>query len=269
MTASPGHIFCTILTDTTGRRGSSQQHSLLRFGQTRTPSSTSPVPARKRAPAHQVPCSIPLSSAYPLEIIAFPRCVQYPWSPSLFRRIAGTSSQCRRVPFPRQLKGLDSSSLPSLTALDVDGNRLRSLEGLRRLPSLVHLSLRRNLIGARRQAGKADGREESAAPVELPRLETVRLDCNSLRSLEALGPCRALCHMSAAHNLIASVPSLTQWPNLRLLDLSHNRVEMLDGIAELHGLAVLRLRGNRVRSLAEVTRCVPTMTTSFFFCASR
>lgn len=151
-----------------------------------------------------------------------------------------------------------SSPLRSVSILDVDGNRLRSLRQLTdSFPSVVHLSVRRNKLSFPKAGGSAgviDSNSDSE-PLIVPSLQTLRVCFNAIEDINALRGCRHLQRLYASHCGLRSIPFVPEWgASLQVLDLSYNRIrdDGLAGLQTFRSLIALRLRGNLIRSVDSV-----------------
>ena len=124
------------------------------------------------------------------------------------------------------------AALPWLCGLDLSLNHLEALELTpETVPRLRTLCLRNNRL-------------RSAAPLgALISLRQLDISLNQIESLEGLEGLEELTALSASGNRIASLPAVLP-PSLRLLDLQHNALRSLSSLAPLSGLRTLRLSRN-------------------------
>jgi len=162
------------------------------------------------------------------------------------------------------LPTLARDGLPSLWALDVDGNRLPDLGVLAALPGLVALSARANRV----RVVAPPPPEGGAPPPPLlppgPLLETLRLDCNPLGLPAALPLLRAYRRLQRLYVGFTGLRAVAGGglpvppevgSRLAVLDLTGCRVDDagLAGLSALRSLRALRLRGNNVASSEALT----------------
>ena len=177
-------------------------------------------------------------------------------------------------------------SLPYLTSVDLSDNHLTTLDGLDGLPSLHSLTCCRNrLVCALDFAAPATGSrlrtadlrenlisgavslpaDASGRPLGVdahPRLETLLLDGNRLRSLRGVGAATRLRTFSVARNALQDTAGLEQLTELRALDLSANKLCQCDELRHLTSLRTLQLEGNRIAALPDLAGCLGLHTLS-------
>ncbi|XP_044155260.1 leucine-rich repeat-containing protein 23 [Bufo gargarizans] len=134
----------------------------------------------------------------------------------------------------------DLSALGPLThllSLHVDQNQLVSVGGLGELPYL-------------QQASLAQNRLQNLQGVAHPRLETLNLIGNELRTLESLecSKLHSLHTLELRGNKLPSTAGL-YLPNLRQLYLAQNNMMTLEGLENLVHLTSLHLRDNQLETL--------------------
>jgi hypothetical protein len=221
-------------------------------------------------------------------------------------RVAGTKLSATGRRLTGSLRGT-LGKVPHLTALDLSDNRLASLAGLESLPALSSLVVRGNRLmgvldypcprsGSRLR--HADLRENViAGAVSLPaddegrargldahpRVETLHVDDNRLRSLRGLGVATHLTEFSASNNQLqdtaglaglalrtlnlngndlVAAEELSQLRSLRTLRLSHNQLTALPILTSISSLVMLEVAHNQLASLEALAEAVGPTTTS-------
>ena len=150
--------------------------------------------------------------------------------------------------------------LPNLRVLNVSGNRLDALDGVRGAPNLGALIANENALEslepirglrALNTVVASSNRIETVGDElrDLALLAKLSLSHNRIETLpgSALARCGALRELRLAHNRLKSLPpKLSACENLRVLDLSHNKFENwgdVAAIANLPKLQQLSMRG--------------------------
>lgn len=150
--------------------------------------------------------------------------------------------------------------LPNLRVLNVSGNRLDALDGVRGAPNLGALIANENALEslepirglrALNTVVASSNRIETVGDElrHLALLTKLSLSHNRIETLpgSALARCGALRELRLAHNRLKSLPpKLSSCGNLRVLDLSHNKFENwgdVAAIANLPKLQQLSMRG--------------------------
>ena len=180
----------------------------------------------------------------------------------------GGGAPRRKKPRPngdRKRKGDDApvtgtGLLPNLRVLNVSGNRLDALDGVRGAPNLGALIANENALEslepirglrALNTVVASSNRIETVGDElrDLALLTKLSLSHNRIETLpgSALARCGALRELRLAHNRLKSLPpKLSACENLRVLDLSHNKFENwgdVAAIANLPRLQQLSMRG--------------------------
>ncbi|TSP57599.1 Nephrocan [Bagarius yarrelli] len=127
-----------------------------------------------------------------------------------------------------------------LESLYLDGNKIKSVQGVLRLPALNNLSLVNNNISS----------FPSAFFSNLQRLKTLDLSSNLLIKVPHNLP-QTLIYLKLDRNQIRWLKSrdLAQLRDLATLSACYNRLVSVDGGLRLPGLTVLELTGNQLRVL--------------------
>ncbi|XP_063290235.1 leucine-rich repeat-containing protein 23 [Pelobates fuscus] len=129
------------------------------------------------------------------------------------------------------------AALTHLLSLRLDQNQLLNVAGLGELPYLQIASLAQNRI-------------QTLQGLALPRLESLNLIGNELRTVDSLD-CSKLCSLHTLElrgNQLQSTAGLNL-PNLRELYLAQNNIKSLEGLEYLVHLTSLHLRDNQLETL--------------------
>uniref|UniRef100_A0A8C5PJ74 Leucine-rich repeat-containing protein 23 n=1 Tax=Leptobrachium leishanense TaxID=445787 RepID=A0A8C5PJ74_9ANUR len=146
-----------------------------------------------------------------------------------------------------------------LRYVDFSQNALRDLSSLGALTHLLHLRLDQNQLGSVNGLGElpylqiasfAQNRIRSVQGLALPRLESLNLIGNELRTLEDMDCSKlsSLVKLELRGNQLLSTAGLNL-PSLRELYLAQNNIKILEGLESLVNLTTLHLRDNQLQTL--------------------
>ncbi|GIL71375.1 hypothetical protein Vretifemale_1944 [Volvox reticuliferus] len=161
---------------------------------------------------------------------------------------------------------------PSLTAIDLTANRLRTLDPrILHLQGLRSINFRQNLLAnvSAWSTCECKGTLEdlefrdnhlSTIPCLKGFVQLRRLDCsyNQIRNLLPLADLdlNRLEELYVANNKVTAIAALSNLTALTLLELGSNRIRVVEGIANLSGLRELWLGRNRITKIDGLTTLV-------------
>ncbi|WP_162011186.1 pneumococcal-type histidine triad protein [Streptococcus sp. S784/96/1] len=151
------------------------------------------------------------------------------------------------------------SHLQHLKAVSLDSNQITNLSALSNKPLLERLFISHNK-GLNLKTLKASALKELTATDNdthqldfldnLPSLETLNLDNNSLTSLEGLEEARALKNLSVSNNNITTLSLSHPQGTLKELTINKNKLNDLEGINNLTVLDSIYASQNKIKTLA-------------------
>jgi hypothetical protein len=132
---------------------------------------------------------------------------------------------------PRRLE-----DLPNLYRLQLQDNRIRSLQNIDSLKKVLSVNLSDNKL------------TNAAELANLPLLKTVDLSRNQFDSLESFNNLTNIEQLNLCYNQIHEIIPLPRLSRLKVLDLTGNPIETLQNIHRLENLKILK---NYKKGLAE------------------
>jgi hypothetical protein len=162
-------------------------------------------------------------------------------------------------------------SYPHVRYFSINENKLKSLEGLSDMHSLLYLDANQNLLknaeflsvsnrlSYLQEANLSQNKIKELEKVVLPRLRRLNLDENKLKGVEAFGGHRQLEVLKLNKNKIKSLAGLENMPRLRELHLGENKIKTWEGLSGLPSLELLDLRLNLLKEIPESLPALPRL----------
>lgn len=153
--------------------------------------------------------------------------------------------------------------LPHVRYLNINTNKLRSLDGVSEMHSLLALDCSQNEIKSSlflsqkhkltflQTINLSQNKIKTIDALELPRLRKLNLNDNLINSLEGLKNHRSLESLSLRRNKLRDMKGCEGWTSLKLLDLKENQIKSWEGLQRLPSLEVLQLRNNQIKTIPE------------------
>ena len=163
------------------------------------------------------------------------------------------------------------SGYPYIRYLLINENKLKSLDGVEKMHSLLYLDSSQNALKSSQFLGVRNtltflqhvnlsiNRLKTLEPIQLPRLKKLYLDENRLRDIEGVKDHRGLELLSVKKNKIKHLNGVEGLTKLKELYLDENSIKSMDGLGRLPSLEILSLQTNQIKELPEQIPVLPRL----------
>jgi hypothetical protein len=153
----------------------------------------------------------------------------------------------------------------------VNENKLKKLEGVDQMHSLLHLDASQNALknadflsaplslSHLQEANLSQNKIRELQTLVLPRLKRLNLDENKLKSVEAFAGHRQLETLKLAKNKIKSMAGLDDMVRLKELYLGENKIKTWESLSGLPSLQLLDLKLNLLKDIPESLPPLPKL----------